>query len=458
MEEKTVKEQLHSFPEDLKGAMQWDPGSFDCDSILLCGMGGSAISGAIAADLYMESSRIPLVIVKNFRIPAWANERTLAIISSYSGNTLETLRMYEAARRAGCQMVAITAGGKLEGMCKRDGVKVRLLPSNMQPRHSIGFMIGYTMAILERCGCVCASRDMPKVIDSLMAYRDFMESEEGQSKVDRMVDRLEDRVPVVVTSGFMSSVASRWKNQINENSKMVAFCGQFSEANFDQIDSWASGGALPFVLITGNLPGRKCDGRIRLRMARSDPVERAFHMIMLGDYASMRIAERRGIDPESVAPIKSLKRKLAEMPDFTKRRRQSPPEHPVDLRGGGHGAVQEPQHRAETPAEPHMVHADEPEHPGELQRLPDVLPEVVPDHVPPALHAALRVGADGVLPHVLQTDGPVDDVHAADAAQPYPEVPLLVRPEPGVEALDSDLNIPITRVDLRARMYVDPFG
>ena len=138
MTEKTVREQLHDFPDDLREALTWDPGEFDCDAVLLCGMGGSAISGAIAADMYMEKSRIPLVTVKNFTIPAWAGPKTLSIVSSYSGNTIETLRMYEASLKAGCRIVAVTAGGKLKSLCERDGVMLRLLPENMQPRPMCG--------------------------------------------------------------------------------------------------------------------------------------------------------------------------------------------------------------------------------------------------------------------------------------------------------------------------------
>ena len=319
MTEKTVREQLHDFPDDLRNALEWDPPKIQCDNVLLCGMGGSAISGSIASEVYTRKTKIPLVTVKNFRIPAWAGENTLAIVSSYSGNTLETLKMYEAAKKAGCMIVAITAGGKLKDRCDKDGYLVKTLPADMQPRHSIGFMIGYTMAILDGCGCVCPVEDRNRLLDSLIAYRDYLESDEGMEMVDGLVDKLQDTIPAVVSNAYMQSIAVRWKTQVNENSKFVAFCGSFSEFDCNAIDKWIGEGNSNLSLVTiGKVNGAFADDvrHIAIDSGCEDLVENALHALMLGDYMSMRMAERRGVDPESVAPIKSLKKKLAEMPDF----------------------------------------------------------------------------------------------------------------------------------------------
>ena len=319
MGEKTVREQLHGFPDDLRSAIEWDPPLIDCDRILLCGMGGSAISGAIASEIYMRKSKIPIVTVKSFAVPAWANEKTLAIVSSYSGNTLETLKMYESARRAGCSIIAITSGGKLRDRCEKDGVMVRLLPENMQPRHSIGFMIGYTVAILNKCGCVCASNNVKGILDSILEYRDYLESDEGVGMIDGMVNDLHNTVPAVVSNAYMQSIAFRWKTQVNENSKFVAFCGSFSEYDCESIQKWMAKGNDNLTLITiGKVkdPVVDDDKLLKIDPGCEDKVESGIKALMLGDYLSMRMAEKRGIDPESVAPIKSLKKKLSEMPDF----------------------------------------------------------------------------------------------------------------------------------------------
>ena len=308
MTKKSVMEQVRSFPDDLRKALRWKPDPIECDSVILCGMGGSAISGAIAADLLMESSRIPLVTVRDFSIPAWAGERTLAIVSSYSGNTLESLMMYDAARKSECQMIAITSGGKLKANSVEDGVPVRSLPEEMQPRHSIGFMIGYTMSILEACGCRCP--DMDRVLDSLSAYREHLESEEGARMVDEMAESIMGTVPAITCYSSLQSVAFRWKSQLNENSKMVAFRDISSDLNDKAIESVSAADRNTIrVLGVGNAGGRL----LSFDTGPADVVDSTFRSIMLGDYISIRIAEKRGIDPESVAPIKSLKEKLSRM-------------------------------------------------------------------------------------------------------------------------------------------------
>jgi glucose/mannose-6-phosphate isomerase len=320
MREMSVREQLHGFPDDLENALGWKPNRCECDGVLLCGMGGSAISGAIVADFYSEKSAVPLVTVKDYSIPAWAGEKTLAIVSSYSGNTLETLKMYESAKKAGCRIVALTSGGKLKDMCERDGHLVKPLPQNMQPRHSIGFMIGYTMALLDGCGCVCVSDRMNAVVESVKGFRDYLESPEGDEMIDRMVDEMSGCVPVIMASGPMQSVAFRWKTQINENSKFVAFCGSFSEYNCDSICEWAQKNNKNMALVTigafGENVAVNAPRRVIVNEERGDLVEEALRSLMIGDYVSMRMAEKRGIDPESVIPIKSLKKKLSQMPDF----------------------------------------------------------------------------------------------------------------------------------------------
>ncbi len=314
-QERAVKDQLHDFPDNLEEALRCDLGRIDCDGVLLCGMGGSAISGAIAADFFSGISKVPMVTVKNCRIPAWAGDRTLAIVSSYSGDTLETLHMYTAAREAGCRVIALTSGGRLREMCERDGVQMMLLPGDMQPRHSIGYMIGYTMSVLERCGCPTSR--MGEIIGSLKDFRDRLESPEGIARIDSIADRLSGRVPVIVTGSMMQSVAFRWKTQINENSKLVAFCGSLSEYDCEALCRRAEkDGRRLAVVVLG--PFGDCDSPLLVRVdeGREDPVENALCLLMIGDHVSMRMAERRGVDPKPVAPIKSLKMRLAEMPDF----------------------------------------------------------------------------------------------------------------------------------------------
>ena len=110
----STSEQLHAFVDDLERTLGTDVGfSLDCDNIILCGMGGSAITSDVVADLCYMTSKVPITVVRSPLLPSWVGRRTLAVISSYSGNTAETIEMYRRAVMKGCTIVVLTSGGVL---------------------------------------------------------------------------------------------------------------------------------------------------------------------------------------------------------------------------------------------------------------------------------------------------------------------------------------------------------
>ena len=101
-----LKDQLHGFIDDLERSLRFRLDStIDCDNIILCGVGGSAVSGDFAADCCYSESTKPIILVKYPDLPEWVGSRTLAVISSYSGNTAETLHMHDQAKARGCTIV-----------------------------------------------------------------------------------------------------------------------------------------------------------------------------------------------------------------------------------------------------------------------------------------------------------------------------------------------------------------
>ena len=128
-----TSKQLHDFIDDLERCSRYEfDESIDCDSIVLCGMGGSAISGNIVADYCTSYSSKPIVVVMNACLPNWVNERTLVVVSSYSGNTLETLEVYKQSLSLGCKRVIITCGGILRKVAEKNGDSLIILPDNLQ--------------------------------------------------------------------------------------------------------------------------------------------------------------------------------------------------------------------------------------------------------------------------------------------------------------------------------------
>ena len=199
------------------------------------------------------------------------------------------------------------------------------LPEGMHPRHAIGFMIGYTLAILRSAGCPDVSERIRSFIPSLRGFRDTVSADDGQARA--LAGLFRGRVPVVCADSSMASVAFRWKTQINENSKFVAFCESAPLFNAHAMKGWA---AAPedyiLVLLNGtrdsaatpdlgraftSLEGWKGD-IVMVGLMGESHLENMFRAIILGDYISMYMAEDRGIDPAEVRPVMQMKAKLSE--------------------------------------------------------------------------------------------------------------------------------------------------
>ncbi len=323
----STKDQLYAFVDDLERSLDFDFGmGFDVDNIVLCGVGGSAVSGIIAADCCFLGATCPIVPIKHTDLPNWVSERTLAVVSSYSGNTAETLEMYRQARERGCNIIAITSGGDLRRLAETNGDDVILLPTNMHPRHAIGYMIGYTIAVIRAAGGPDLITELRAMIPSLRQYRDSNVLSEG-CLARRMADSLIGRVPVICADNSMQSVSFRWKTQINENSKLVAFC-QDTPVFLSGENGGFAHESLVFIFLIGR-DDDMCIGTDRLRELASSlkgqgatvhvidlggesSLENLFRAIILGDYISIYMAEIRGIDAAEVRPVMQMKAKLSE--------------------------------------------------------------------------------------------------------------------------------------------------
>lgn len=321
-------EQLGGFIDDLEVALGYEAAVMEgISDVILCGMGGSAISGDIVADCCRFGSSVPIRVLKTPCVPNWAGPGTLAIVSSYSGNTIETLGMYDRLKAKGCRIVAMTSGGLLKGRAEKDGIPLIMLPDDMHPRHSIGYMIGYTLAILRSAGCPDLEQDIVAFLPALRAYRESMEAPDSVAR--RMASCFVDRVPLICSDSSLRSVVLRWKTQVNENSKHVAFCGTLPEARdcmMEAARSYGSESILPAILSgCGSADvDRLAEDLYRmgvrfeyLKLDGRSSLENLFRAVILGDYISMYMAELRGIDSADVKPIRQLKARIKELPGNT---------------------------------------------------------------------------------------------------------------------------------------------
>ena len=327
----STRDQLFHFTDDLEASLDYDPGeTFDCDNIILCGVGGSAVSGDFAADCCFTESVKPIRLSKYPDLPRWVGSRTLAIVSSYSGNTVETMEMYRQAKERGCIVVAVTSGGLLRVAAEGAGDKLVLLPEGMHPRHAIGFMIGYTLAVIHAAGGPDLSGRIKEFIPALKLFRDEVALPSGCLARQLAAD-LAGKVPVICSDSSMRSVAFRWKTQINENSKFVAFCDSVPSFNRGSLATWCETIRDNYLLIllvgtddsmcnnTSYLEAaastlRESEAPVKvIRLGGDSTLENMFRAIILGDYMSIYMAERRGVDAAEVRPVMQMKAKLSNL-------------------------------------------------------------------------------------------------------------------------------------------------
>ena len=322
-----VSKQLHDFIDDLERCLQYEyDGKIDCDNIVLCGMGGSAISGNVVADYCLERSDKPVVSIMNACLPNWVNKRTLVIISSYSGNTLETLESYKQALNIGCQRVVITSGGILKELAEKNNDPLIMLPDNLHPRHSIGYMIGYNFGVIRAASSLKMPDDVLESIESIRQYRDKLEDKENGPAM-KLAGQFIDYIPVICSYSNIQSIIFRWKTQFNENSKYVAFCTTISEFVYSDLKGWINNRRPNYALIIivddekrirDDFYASKLIVYLRdhnvpyhlISLGGKTSMENMLRALILGDYISVYMAEIQGIDPSGVPPIASLKQKL----------------------------------------------------------------------------------------------------------------------------------------------------
>lgn len=307
-------------------------------AIAVLGMGGSAMGADLVAAYTQGRRRLPLVTVRGYELPAWLDARALAIASSYSGNTEETLAGYEEAKRRGLRVVAITTGGRLGERARANGDPVLDLPTGFPPRAAIGhsFTAVALVAAVHDPGLELeAEREAIAALPAALGppAEAWLAWEEDNPALE-IAAALAERLPIVHAGHPVSLAASRrWKTQLNENGKIPAYWSEFPEHNHNEIVGHEGGSpalerlALVYLETPWDHPRitRRiefvhdyCEGRVGWQRRVRDegraatPLEAMFRLFYLGDCTSFFVSILTGRDPSPVASIDRLKSALAD--------------------------------------------------------------------------------------------------------------------------------------------------
>ncbi|NPV91650.1 MAG: bifunctional phosphoglucose/phosphomannose isomerase [Firmicutes bacterium] len=305
------------------------------DQVVVTGLGGSAIGGDLLRVYATSEAAVPVLVNRDYRLPAFVGPRTLVFAVSYSGNTEETLSAYDDARARGASMMAVTTGGQLAERARRDGVPLVIIPGGISPRAASGYLFLPTLAVMQRVGLLGdAGPSVAETVNLLKEMREELgpQSPENRNLAKQLARRFFQRIPVIYgSSGTTETVAMRWKGQINENSKAMAYFNVFPELNHNEIVGTEKPAAklkdleLIFLSdpadhprvkarleITRGLIGERVGAITEVAARGGSKLARAYSLIYVGDYASVYLALMYGIDPTPVKLIDALKKRLSD--------------------------------------------------------------------------------------------------------------------------------------------------
>jgi glucose/mannose-6-phosphate isomerase len=297
----------------------------DAVGLMVCGMGGSAIGGDLAAAALGDRLTRPMLTIRGYELPSWATPEWAVLCSSYSGNTEETLACFAAAEALGAQRTVLSTGGELVEAARAAGVGVIGLPGILQPRAAVAYMFTAAAELAALAGAG------PRIHTEIDAAAAFLEEQAGelQSRATAIAAEIEGAIPVIYGADLTSPIARRWKAQINENAKLPAFFSELPEADHNELCGWegapANGGRLAavfledadqhpregqrFALTAESIAGRGA-GVVRVQTVGQTRVARLLWATMLGDLLSVELALARGVDPVPVAAIEDFKAAL----------------------------------------------------------------------------------------------------------------------------------------------------
>jgi len=302
---------LNDFPAQLKEAQEiYESSSVDIDfarvkQIVFAGMGGSAISGDLVSAYLADRLTVPAIIHRGYDLPEFVNAETLVIGSSYSGNTEETISSIQQGLAKGAQVLAISSNGEVEKLANENGFTLIKIPGGLPPRQALGYLF---------------VRFDPK-------------QSQGNNLAHHIAQTLYHTIPVIYTAvPYLYPVPVRWRNQFNENSKIMAFSNVFPELNHNEIMGWEGPPEVNrlFRVIILRDPGESERNRQRVEITKTiikdkgipvleifaegkSKLARMFSLIYTGDWASYYLAMINEKDPIRIDSIDLLKKKLSEL-------------------------------------------------------------------------------------------------------------------------------------------------
>ena len=292
--------------------------------IVFAGMGGSGSIGDVFASI-LSKTNIHVSVVKGYLLPNTVDENSLVIVTSISGNTIETLTILHTAKEKNCEIIAISSGGKMEKYCEENNIDFRKITKNHSPRASFSGFLYSLIKILSSLIDI-TDNDVYQSINELKKTRELISTTNlTLSNPALQLAKWITGIPLIYYPAGLNAVAIRFKNSLQENSKLHVMIEDVIEACHNQIVSWEKKSAVQPILLQGTDDYVKTKDRWNIIQEyleinnidyknilsiEGNILSKVMNLIYFLDYTSIYHAVLNEKDPSPVDSINFVKKRL----------------------------------------------------------------------------------------------------------------------------------------------------
>ena len=299
----------------------------DIRQVLITGLGGSGIGGTIISEWLRDKLAVPVIVSKDYTLPAFVDTHTLVIACSYSGNTEETLSALQQALSSGADIVCISSGGQVAELAREKNLGLVLIDGGNPPRSTIGYSLVQLLFVLQYKGLIDNLFERQLEDAAALLQR---EQAEMMDAARTTAELLHDKIPVIYCEGSMEGVAIRFRQQVQENAKMLCWHHVIPEMNHNELVGWRRpypGVAVVFLRnetdfnrnrhrmeFVADVVREYAGEVLELWSKGNSVIERSLYLVHLTDWVSCYLSDLNGADSIEVKVIDRLKAALSAVP------------------------------------------------------------------------------------------------------------------------------------------------
>jgi len=304
------------------------------DRIVVTGLGGSAIGGDVLRAALSDELAVPLTVNRHYFLPEYVDKRTLVVVSSYSGNTEETIAAHQDAVRRGAAVLCISSNGETARLAARHDQALITIPKGLPPRAALGYSFFPVLIALSKMNLIAPKeKEIRETVSLLRKKAKLYSSLNAQNRALEVAKHLYTKLPVIYSSADRFDVVNtRWRGQLAENAKVLAFGHVLPEMNHNELVGWKvlrrimQDMAVVFLRdkgdhkrvqlrmeITKDIASQYASSIVEVESEGRSPLARMFSLIYLGDWVSFYLAILNGVDPTPVKVIDYLKNELSKV-------------------------------------------------------------------------------------------------------------------------------------------------